>query len=414
MTLEEIFRRVVRAHLGLIIACVALPLLVVVVLQVRQQSAWVGTVRLQVRTEAPTSTTEAEGISSQVLALATTPEIVADALHAHHLPGDADRIARHHVTSQRLGESPVVELSVDNPDRALASRQTSALAERVVWFMNRDGRSTLRSALEGVQEQLASAVARRDALTAKLAHADAQERTLVQSQVAAAQASVDQLSAASSTMTLQQASQDQVVAIDVQRPQLARTPSTLVPRSALAVLLGLLVGAAAAVSLETMRPRLAGIRAVARLFDAPVLGSTTDRLAALANALTLAARRQGLETVVLLGVDPANESTARRLLGQLRSDRVAADVPSVMSIGAPGRLPPDTVAGGPSIPQQVRFAELVEVGAADERTAGVVLVSSGAPLQSDIDGVQDILRTMRWPVVGVLESGGPRQRRGAA
>lgn len=404
MTLEEIFRRVVRAHLVLIAVCVALPLVAVVVLQMRQPATWVGTVRLQVRADAPTSTTEADAISSRVLALATTPEIISDALRAHRLPGDAQEIARHHVTSQRLGESSVVELSLDNQDRTLAARQTSAVAERVVWFMNRGSRTTFLSALEDVQTKLAEATKRRDELTTALDRASEARRPLIQVRLAAAQASVDQLTAVSSSMALTQASQDDVVAIDVQRPEVIRSPSTLVPRAALAVLLGLLIGAAAAVSIETMRPRVAGIRAVARLFDAPVLGSGTERLAALANAMTLAARRQGLETVVLLGVEPNDEAVARRLLEQLRANGVAADVPSVMSVGAHSAAHDNAVVGGPSIPNQVRFAQLVEVGAADERTAGVVVVSSGSPLQRHIDAVDDVIRTTRWPVVGVIDS----------
>jgi hypothetical protein len=32
----------------------------------------------------------------------------------------------------------------------------------------------------------------------------------------------------------------------------------------------------------------------------------------------------------------------------------------------------------------------------------VVVVTSPAPLQSDVDVVEDVLRTMRWPVIGIL------------
>jgi hypothetical protein len=279
--------------------------------------------------------------------------------------------------------------------------------------MNRGGRTDFLAALADVRHQLARATTRRDDLTAQLARTPVgAEHDLVQTRLTAAQTTVDQLAAASASMTLEQVGQDQVVAIDPDRPQLAPAPSTLVPRAVLAVLLGLLVGAAAAVFAETMRPRMAGIRAVARVLDAPVLGSARDRTAALVNTLTLAARRQGLETVVLLGVDPSDDLTAMRMLREFRAKEAAVEVPATLSVGAHSSDRDDVAVGGPGIPMGIRFTSLAEVGAADERTAGVVVVSSGSPRQRDIDRVDDILRAMRWPVVGVLDSTSRRRHRG--
>jgi hypothetical protein len=411
MTLDEIFRRIVRAHLLLIGTCIALPLLAVLVMQVPQHKAWVGTVRVQVGSAAPTSTTEADALSSRVLALATTPSIVADALRSAKLAGNPEAIAKHHVTSQRLGESPIVEISVDNADRALAARQAAALTDKVVTFMNQGNRQTFTAALREVKKQLASANAQRDNLARQLSSAGPARSAALQAELTSAQSTVDRLSASESSMMLAAANQDPVVAIDPQRPQLSRTPSTLIPRSALAILLGLLIGTAAAVALETMRPRVAGTRTVARLFNAPVLGSVSERMAALANAMTLAARRQGLETLVLLGVDPTDESIARRMLEELRSTGASVDLLTRSKVGGSTPAYDDAMVGGPTIPTQVRFSELVEIGPEEERTAGVVVVCSGAPLQRDLDVVDDIVRTMRWPVVGVLDSGHRRHRR---
>ena len=57
MTLQEIFHRIVRGHLLVIAICTLLPLLAVVLLQQREAPAWEGSVRIQVVSAAPVSTT---------------------------------------------------------------------------------------------------------------------------------------------------------------------------------------------------------------------------------------------------------------------------------------------------------------------------------------------------------------------
>ena len=52
---------------------------------------------------------------------------------------------------------------------------------------------------------------------------------------------------------------------------------------------------------------------------------------------------------------------------------------------------------------QVRFTDRFGVTPEEEPTAGVVVVSSGTARRDSLDHVQDIVRAMRWPVVGVVE-----------
>lgn len=178
------------------------------------------------------------------------------------------------------------------------------------------------------------------------------------------------------------------------------------------MLLGLLVGVALSVVLETLRPRIAGIRVLARTLDAPILGATGDQQGSLVRSMSLAARRQGVETVVLVGVDEKDEKATRQLLHSMQANRDGAATPadSVTAgqrAGAPGG-PSVTDSGMPSDPtlamfSRVHFTDRFGVTPAEEHTAGVVVISSGTTLRSGLDDVQDVIRAMRWPVVGVVE-----------
>jgi Mrp family chromosome partitioning ATPase len=52
----------------------------------------------------------------------------------------------------------------------------------------------------------------------------------------------------------------------------------------------------------------------------------------------------------------------------------------------------------------VRFTNLFGVAPAEEMTAGILVVASGAALRRDLDRLDDLLRAMRWPLVGVVEN----------
>ncbi|MDX6302711.1 MAG: hypothetical protein QOF53_3925 [Nocardioidaceae bacterium] len=406
MTLDEIMRRIVRAHLNTILLCVLIPLAVVLLIEVRTPPTYSAQVRLQTLAGAPGSSTEADGLSSRVLALATTPQVVRSALRAAGQPaGSADALdaSLHRVTAERLGESSVVALSVLDHDRSAATRTVSALAQRVTSFMNSGSRGQFDAALKAVNRRSAAALRHRDQVQSDLLHTDGlQARANLQVLLDAAQKDLDQVQAEQSSLTLNEVNRDQVVTVDAANPTVDRVPSELLPRAALGLLLGLLVGLAVAVVQETVRPRIAGIRVLARALDAPILGSTGERSEALAGSMSLAARRQGVETVVLVGVDDRDEKATRQLLDTMLPTRVQeVSSPAMVSPngGAPSEGPETTV----RMTSQVRFTDRYGVAPAEEPTAGVIVVSAGTARRTGLDEVQDIVRAMRWPVVGVVE-----------
>lgn len=409
MTIEEMFRRIVRAHLGIILVCVLLPVAAAVGLQAGKPPLNLASMRLQVVSDAPKSATEAEGISSRVLALATTPSLLDAALKQAGTPRDVADFAATHVAAQRLGESSVVQLSVTDKDPIAAGQIVIALGQQVALFMNEGDRATFNAALARLDKQVEDATVQRDRLAAQLKGiADINARADLQTQIQSASQLLGQLSTERASLAVQDATRDIVVLIG-NKPEVSQVPSSLLPQAALALLLGLVLGLTAAAVLETMRPRVASVRALAHLLQAPVLGKSSEEISSLRNTMALAARRQGVDAVVLMGADESDADTVSHLLFAL------SGFPST-----PRRLKSPTPAGIEDAAEQsvlemeapfanVRFTGLSAITPQDEMTAGVVVVSGGSVLLRRLDDLDDVLKAVRWPVLGIVN--GPAKRR---
>ncbi len=421
MTLQEIFQRIIRAHWVTISICMLLPVLLVLGLETRHSTEWTGSVRVQVVSAAPVSTTEADAVSSRVLALATTPTLVQKALSEAGMRDDPAKVAQHQVSATRLGESPVVDVTVTASSPDNAKKLSAALVQQVVQFMNDGSRPALDQELSSLGSSIAKANQQRGDLTDRLAStASLTQREVLNVRIRALDEQISQLATQRSALLQTKLSIDQAVVIDGDNPQVTQVPSGLLPRMALALVLGLVIGLALAVLLETLAPRLAGIRALARTLAAPVLGRTDQKPSELAAAMTLTARRQGVETVVLLGVDSRDSSVATALVGRLPKPG-SADAPSNPGAkagpgartGAKSAAAAGRTRNGPRQQQQqvsdpftvteIAFSSLDGLTPEAERTAGVVVVSSGSCHVRDVDNLQDRLTALRWPVIGIVQ-----------
>jgi capsular polysaccharide biosynthesis protein len=410
MTIDEMFRRIVRAHLGIIAACVLVPLVAVLALAANTPDPTLASMRLQVIAGAPKSATEAEGMSSRVLALATTPSLLDGALDAADTSRDLTDFATNHVSAQRLGESSIVELSVTDDDPVAADRIVAALATRVALFMNQGDRSTFDRTMADLDSQIEVATANRDKLVAQLRGiADVTARADLGAQIQSANQLLSQLTAQRTALSVDAATRDQVVTIGT-KPEVRQIHPTILPRLALALLLGLVLGLTVAAVLETVRPRVNGIRALARLLQAPVLGESTEDIGSLHNKMALAARRQGVDAVVLVGADDSDADTVSHLLFAL-----SGHTPSAQSVRSPSKAPAGDEDnrmfgdGGLAAFSEVRFTGLSAITPQDEMTAGIVVVSAGNVLVRRLDDLDDILKAVRWPVLGLVR--GPAKRR---
>ncbi|GAA1601687.1 hypothetical protein GCM10009804_67820 [Kribbella hippodromi] len=409
MTLEEMFRRIVRAHLGIILVCILLPMAGAAVLAARRPDPTVASLRMQVISAAPTSATQADALNSRVLAVATTPSLLSSALKAAKAPRDVTTYALKNVTAQRLGNSPIVELSVSDDNAAAAKRIVSQLATRVTQFMNQGDQATFQATMTSLVRQIDSATATRDQLVAQLRGiADVTTRSDLSVRIQTVEQLLSQLIGQRATLMATEATRDQVVLVS-DTPDAVTAPSSMLPQLALALLLGLVLGLTTATLLETFRPRVNSIRALAHILEAPVLGKTSEPIENLRNTLALAARRQGVDAVVLMGADDSDAATVNKLLIGL-SDRSSTperakkpagrdDAGGVFDLG-------DATLSGFA---DVRFTGLPAVTPEDELTAGVVVVSGGNVLLRRLDDLDDVLKAVRWPVLGVVQR--PAKRR---
>ncbi len=409
MTIEEMFRRIVRAHLGIILVCVLLPVAAAIGLQAGKVPLSLASLRLQVVSGAPTSATEAEGISSRVLALATTPGLLDASLKQVGAQRDVADFAANHVAAQRLGESAIVQLSVTDKDPIAAGQIVAALAERVAQFMNHGDRATFNAALAELDKQIGNAASQRDKLAAQLKGiADINARADLQTQIQSANQLLGLLSTQRASLAVQDATRDIVVPVG-NKPEVSQVPSPLLPQAALALLLGLVLGLTAAAVLETMRPRVASVRALAHLLQAPVLGRSSEEISSLRNTMALAARRQGVDAVVLMGAEESDADTVSQLLFALSG---FSPTPQRMKSPSPAAIDDATESSVLEMEapfSNVRFTGLSAVTPQDEMTAGVVVVSGGTVLLRRLDDLDDVLKAVRWPVLGIVN--GPARRR---
>jgi capsular polysaccharide biosynthesis protein len=409
MTIEEMFRRIVRAHLGIILVCVLLPIAAAFALQSSKPPTALASIRLQVVSGAPRSATEAEGISSRVLALATTPGLLDASLKKAGVQRDLADFAATHVAAQRLGESSIVELSVTDRDPIAAGQIVAALAERVALFMNSGDRSAFNAAMSKLDKQVDDATAHRNKLTQQLAGiADINARANLQTQIQSADQLLTQLTTQRASLTIADATRDLVVPVG-DKPDITQVRSSMLPQAALALLLGLILGLTAAAVLETIRPRVASVRALAHLLEAPVLGKSSEEITSLRNTMALAARRQGVDAVVLMGADDSDADTVSHLLFALASFASAPHRAKSTTPGGAEDAAESTLLGLDAPFADVRFTGLSAVTPQDEMTAGVVVVSGGSLLLRRLDDLDDVLKAVRWPVLGIVN--GPAKRR---
>ena len=402
MTLDDLFSRVIRSHLLLIIVITLLPVGLVLALGELQPTEWRASVRIQATSAVPTSSTEAEGLSSRILAIATTPTVVSDSLRAAGVDGNAVDVSEKHVTAQRLGESPVVELSVTNPTKAHADALVKQLSIRVLKFMNTADRGRFEAAVEDVNQRLDDTRTQRDRLAERLATMPpGQARNHLQDLANEASKVAAELSSQRASLIMADITRGRAVLVDGQTPTVLIVPSSLLPRLGLALVLGLCLAIATAAAIETFRPKVPDARSLARVLDAPMLATVKQAPGSLAHSLSLVARRNGLDTVVILPADPAHRASASALARSLsRTHAQRERVRDRVLVDGSGD-------DGTEVDRDwgTAFVDLPSLAHRQEVSAGVAVVCAGPVPHEHIESLHDVLRATHWPLIGVLDAG---------
>jgi capsular polysaccharide biosynthesis protein len=413
MTIEEAIQRILRAHLVLILICLAAPLAVTAFVVTREPTSYQASVRIQVSSTPATTTVAASAISSRVLALATTPSLLSQAMTRAGDPRSVADVARHEVTASRLGESSIVELSVTDVHGRQARATAAELATAVTQFMNKANRADLAAALADNADEITAAQKARAAIADRLTSTS--EQSGAQLVLSARLSGVDQqlagLSQQRTSLRLASLNNDAAVVVDASEPRVRQVSTGLVPRLAVAGIFGLMLGLALSVVLEAVRPRVAGTRALARRLQVPVLGRGSDDTDELARALGFAARRHGADTVVLVGVTVADRAAVPKVLHRLRVARERKRVPKKASGTAQrqgSRGPATSVAVDEDFfpTRELEVLSLTQVLPEHELTAGIVVLSTGTVWRPELDRLEDTIATVRWPVLGVIDHPG--------
>jgi len=155
VTLDEAVGRILRRHLALLAVFLVLPAAVLLAVH-RPQPEYLASARLQMTGGPASSTTQADAISNQAAALATSPGYVQQALREAGVkrPPLLDYI-KHNISVVRQGESTVMDVTVTDTDRTVAALVDRYLAYHVVQFINGSNQTSVPGALADIDQRLA-------------------------------------------------------------------------------------------------------------------------------------------------------------------------------------------------------------------------------------------------------------------
>lgn len=272
MGVNEPFRCIVIGHARLILALIVLPIVVLYVMESRATTEYISSARIQASSAVLGSSTEADSVLNRVQGVATSRAVVDRAIQAAGIVGrDGSYVAKHEVTITRLGSSTVMDVSVTDPNPAVAQRLSSALATQVIDFVSGDSApsTALVTQLDQQQQQLLS---QRQQTVAELNLAKSPGRTAglsaqlstLDQELSDVYGTLRQLQVAVATGSTASLISDSDPAIRLSN----KSPIRLVLGGVGGLIAALLIGSI----WEMLRPRLAGAPAVARELGTVRLG----------------------------------------------------------------------------------------------------------------------------------------------
>lgn len=381
MTLDEAVGRILRRHLVLLLVCMVVP--VAGLLAVHDPTPqYQASARVQVPGGPASSTTQADAISNQATAIATTPSFVRQALaQAGVRRAPLVDYIKHNVSVVRQGESAVVDVTVLDRDPIVAGIVDRALASHLVQFINGSNQTSVPGALADIDNRLKVIRAQQTKLQTQLNTAPNDPRVPAwQAEMYLVAQEHADLNTERSQIVLQHALLPQALLLDAHEPEVldSRLPQLI----GLAVLLGLLLGLTAAAVAETFRPTVPTPRALSRLLDAPLLGRLRGRkvrqteVERVALAAARAAHRARVTKVVVVTVPEADGLFAAELAGRMSNVALPSGSAPLAWTTA------DRVAG--------------------DSAAGMVLVAPYAVKRRAIEPVEDVRGSAGWPMLGIV------------
>ncbi len=465
MEVDEAAARILRQYWWLIATSVVIALVLgVLVARPADGPRFRAAARVVLAQKEPSDATEAAAVVSEARARVTSRSLVSAALNQAHVDRDVNSLIRD-ISVHGLGTSSIVEIDVTDSDSSAVGPITQSLAEQLARTRNDAQLGGLSTILATIDRQIDALTIRRADVAAKLGDLPSGTE---QQQLLAQQAELDReiggFTAQHAQLTTNAANIPRTEIVDpAQRVVSRQTP--LARHLAIAGLLGFLGGVVLATTVEMVRPTVPDARGLARLLACPLLGRVSRRdgrlfpAAGLPFSLRTAARRSGVDTVVLTAMHPGNDLTElavrlnAALVGRPPSDTVSVE-PSIRMTDMTGikkkemaetmqqgirsgpakrgdRDTARTTSGPPAadlngqgaddvapvVSPHTHAEQLVHVrnlaALTDEPipSAGLVVTHTGSVPRSRVAPVKNLLATTGWPLLGVIET--PAVRHGA-
>lgn len=462
MDVNEVLVRVFRGHWRLFLACLLIPVLAVGAFLVSKPRVYESSARLQGGSILPDTDTQADALLNLIVGVATSPAVVNGALRDTHLHRDFTSTVAN-VDVARLGSSTVFDVTVTDGQPRAAVHLAQAFADSIVGYLNRIGSDRTTKLLDRLTKREHALAAQRQAIAAQLAAAgDAVSKANLSAQLAALDQQVNDVEATARQVELgaTPGSSSGAAAIISPAGSAQPAPRHLPANLGLAAVAGLVLGLLVVAAVETLRPRVAGARALARDLRAPVVGvlevtarrrfrhsrrSATSGSADfvvrvepdLPVALTAAVERLGVDLVLLIGPVPSpclcESATAIRNRLRGRDDRAGLNGKAPDSAvgrhepaparqpGAEGTRPAGALADPalllaeqPPHPRpgmaggrrpwhvDVRPFDTTDVGDWATNPGLLVLVPPLAPLR-EVRRISDLAASTGWSLLGVVE-----------
>jgi hypothetical protein len=410
MELTEAVRRVFVHHARLIVICV-LAGAFVGLLSTWGPDAYTSSVRVMLGPQVSGTPEEATAIADGARAIVTSPGIVAEAVAAARADRDPTELANGSIGLASIGSSGIVQLDVSDADPAVAAAIANTLANGLVerWIAaSGAGADDVTKELQAKVDQMTADIATLDTRIARqnVRLAEATDDITRRQVQAARDSTLSERDGIVQQQLVLEGEISRVLAeaagtfvprvVDPAMPPSRADPVHRIPVVALGALLGFLLGAGAAATIETFRPTLVGDDAIADALGAPILGglsldgdvSFTDG-ERLPLQVRLAATRAEARAVELVPIDwPADAPTLGVVAENLQRGHVG---------GKPTRANSNTVAVHPFD----RDASTAKPG--DWRTSrAMVAVTPSVIERSKLREIVDLRNLTDWPLIGLI------------
>jgi capsular polysaccharide biosynthesis protein len=426
--IDEVAARLLRQYWALLLVCVLVPLAVISLVVARQPSVYAANARIITGSSVPQSSAQADGVVSQVQAIATGRTSAAQALRSAGATRNLTSYVANNISVGGLGTSQVVDLTVTDRSPLVAERVASALATEVIDSLNNVGQSGLSAALKAIDQEIVRLSEKRATLASQVAASPHNQQ--LQAKLAGLDQVIANFTGDRGRLLIQASTQGLADVID--QPALPIKPESkaLAQKLGLAGLLGLVAGILIASVAEMIRPTVPGARRVSRRLDAPTLGNLGSEdmagegrhLDNLALRLRLAALHAGVSTVALADIDSERDladlaaGLERAMLDSSPAAAAGNATDNHRVTSDAGQL--DTDAGSVQVKTSYPATGIATLHVrplgqlkrpAGLGAVGIVVLSGPVARVSRITSLEDLVTSSGWPIIGVV--GVPRLQR---